>query len=175
MFKNNIGKTLLFLLSLIFVFEVGGMVWVFNSFILVKPPTDTVLLTNFQANKSQYEELLSQFTADRAGDPKDGRIFYYEKADRSNAAYKEKLANLNLIEVSNFGPGIAFVTSQTLLNGSKGLIHITDSDFKNYRAFYIVDSTDNSNQLPRDNDGTSDTFYVPIGDNWYIFYSEFGD
>lgn len=142
--------------------------------------SDSKLKYDFGKNRLKFNKILNQFKNDNSIDIlrsnssrsyKSGNNLEYER-------YQQEMEQLGLTEVFNDINGkkvIWFVASSTLLNGRKGYVYITDSEYKKHIAFYVIASTDNKGSFPRDGDGSSDTFYVPIEENWYIFYEEFGD
>lgn len=159
-------------------FVIGGLVvWSrFSNF----HPTDSNLKYNFEKDRLGFSELLGQFKEDNLIDVlgTNSSRSYESGNNLEYKNYQQAMKKLGLIEVFN-GMGnkdnIWFVVSSTPLNGRKGYAYITDPGYKKRMLFYTVNSTNNKRIFPRDGDGSSDTFYVPIVENWYIFYEEFGD
>ncbi len=148
--------------------------------LLTAHPSDSNLLLTFQEKKSEYEQLLVQFQTDDLVDQVtlNSSRDYSLGENEEFKKYQQALKDLGVVEVFNSGNGksnIWFVISSTSLRGRKGLAYINNPEYKTHIAFYTVNSTDDTKRLPRDGDQSSDTFYVPIEDNWYIFYEEFGD
>lgn len=142
--------------------------------------SDSKLIENFKINRTDFSELLSQYKQDSSIDvlQENSSRSYESGHNFGYKNYQQKMKKLGLIEVFNGMNNkdiIWFVTSKTFSNGRKGYVYIVDPEYKKRIAFYTVASTKNQRAFPRDGDGSSDTFFVPIGEDWFIFYEVAGD